>query len=271
MPFVARPAALVFLLAAIALAQGALAPGAQAQGQTQAKPAIPADAPIRRVALIPCPEPTEFAAITQQSGLIWAIINADNNEKMTAAMTADQVRIGERITAEVEAQLRAANFEVVRLPPSNRDKPNKLLDRYDAITVDADVILEIVVRHLGYFRPSIIWDYGPGVRIDTRLVVAADKRRLSTDDFGYARALRFSETESYDKRFKFADMDVLRANLPVAREGLESGAEPLAREVVAKIAEINAKGGTAAAASDSTFETTSDPDKRKDADTRSSN
>ena len=116
MPFVARPAAaLVFLLAAIALVPGALAPGAQAQtqGQTQAKPAIPADAPIRRMALIPCPEPTEFAAITQQSGLIWAIINADNNEKMTAAMTADQVRIGERITAAVEAQLRAANFEVV--------------------------------------------------------------------------------------------------------------------------------------------------------------
>lgn len=266
MPFASRIAGA--LAAILLLAVAALAPAAQAQAQT--KPA-PASQPIRKVALIPCPEPVDFVAITQQSGLIWAIVNSDNSDKMTAAMTSEQVRIGQRITDAVERELRQANIEVVRLPPSNRDKPNKLLDRYDAIQVDADVILEIVVRHVGYFRPHVIWDYGPGMRIDTRLVVAADKRRLSTDDFGYGRALRYSDTETYDKSFKFADMDVLRANLPAAREGLESGAEPLAREVAAKLAEINAKGGTAAPTSDSTFEASSDPDKRIGADTHSSN
>lgn len=225
----------VALAAILALPAGA--------AHAQAKPIS-----IKRIALIGCAEPAEYAAITGTGGasallgglvggVVSAIATAENSEKMTAAMTADPPNLAARINDAIEAQLREAGYEVVRVT-ATRDKTDKLLKDYSAIPVDADVYLDTMIKFVGYMRAGLGADYAPGVRIGLR-VVGPDKRtEIADDGFGYEQGRSFRSGYAFGSDYKFADMDSLRAQLPRAKEGLLASAGPLAADVVGKINDV---------------------------------
>lgn len=244
----------VALAAALALPAGA--------ALAQSKPI-----PIRKIALLGCAEPTEYSAITGTSGasalmgalvggVVSAIVTAENSEKITSAMIADPPNLAARINDAIEAQLREAGYEVVRVE-APRDKPDNLLKDYSRIAVDADVYLDTMIKFVGYMRAGLGVDYAPGVRIGLR-VVGPDKRtELADDGFGYEQGRRFRSGYAFGSEYKFADMDSLRTQLPRAKEGLLASAQPLAADVVGKINDV--RDGKA---SPSSTEAAADPSAR---------
>lgn len=232
----------------------------------QSKPA-----PIRKIALIDCPEPAEYAAVTGTGGamglmgglvggVVAAIVTEENSQKMTAAMTADPPNLGARITDAVEAQLREAGYEVVRVAVL-REKPSKLLEDYTGIAVEADAYLDIMIKFVGYMRAGLAIDYAPGVRIGLRLVGPDRRTEIADDGFGYEQGRRFRSGYAFGSDYKFANMDSLREQLPRAKEGLLASAQPLAADVVGKINDV--RDGKA---SPSSTQAGADPAQRKGPD-----
>lgn len=228
-------------LFAVALAAAFALPAGAAFAQTRPMP-------LKKIALIALSEPTEYAAVTETGGasmllgglvggIVSAVVTAENSEKITTAMAADPPNLGARITDAIEAQLREAGYEVMRVA-ATRDKADKLLKDYSAIAVDADAHLDIIIKFVGYVRAGLGTDYAPGVRIGLR-VVGADKRtEIADDGFGYEQGRRFRSGYAFGADYKFADMDSLRAQLPRAKEGLLNSAGPLAADVVGKINDV---------------------------------
>ena len=222
----------VALAAALALPAGA--------ALSQSKPI-----PIKKIALIDCPEPAEYAAVTGTGGamalvgglvggVVSAIITAENSEKITAAMTADPPNLGARITDAIEAQLREAGYEVVRVTAA-REKADKLLKDYSGLAVDADAFLDVIIKFVGYVRAGLAVDYAPGVRIGLRLVGPDKRTEIADDGFGYEQGRNFRSGYAFGSDYKFGDMDSLRAQLPRAKEGLLASTGPLAADVVGKV------------------------------------
>ncbi len=228
-------------LLAVALAAAPALPAGAAL--SQAKPI-----PIKKIALIACTEPTEYAAITGTGGasmllgglvggVVSAIATAENSEKITAAMAADPPNLAARINDAIETQLRESGYEVVRVM-ATRDKADKLMKDLSGVAVDADVYLDTIIKFVGYMRAGLGADYAPGVRIGLR-VVGPDKRtEIADDGFGYEQGRNFRSGYAFGSDYKFADMDSLRAQLPRAKEGLLASAGPLAADVVGKINDV---------------------------------
>lgn len=225
----------VVLAAVLALPAGA--------ALSQSKPIA-----IKKIALIGCTEPTEYSAVTGTGGasalmgaivgsVVSAIVTAENSEKITTAMTADPPNLAARINDAIEAQLREAGYDVVRVT-ATREKADKLLKDYSSIAADADIYLDTMIKFVGYMRAGLGADYAPGVRIGLR-VVGPDKRtEIADDGFGYEQGRTFRNAFAYGSDYKFADMDSLRAQLPRAKEGLLASAAPLAADVVGKINDV---------------------------------
>lgn len=204
--------------------------------------------PIRKIVLISCPEPAEFVASTGTSGaaalmgglvggIVAAIVSEENSKKLTLALANDPVPLGQRITDAVEAQLRQAGYEVVRVAAAH-DKPHKLLENYSGIADDADAYLDIIIKFAGYHRVGLAVDYAPGVRIGLRLVGPDRRTEIADDGFGYEQGRTFRSGYAFGSNYKFADMDSLREQLPRAKEGLLASAEPLAADVVGKVNDV---------------------------------
>ncbi|MCC7046651.1 MAG: hypothetical protein IT562_08070 [Alphaproteobacteria bacterium] len=204
--------------------------------------------PIKKIVLIACPEPAEFAATTGTGGamvmvgglvggIVAAVISEENSKKLTAALASDPVDLGRRITDAVETQLRGAGYEVVRVAAA-RDKPHKLLENYSGIADDADAYLDIIIKFAGYHRVGLAVDYAPGVRIGLRLVGPDRRTEIADDGFGYEQGRAFRSGYAFGSNYKFADMDSLREQLPRAKEGLLASAEPLAADVVGKVNDV---------------------------------
>lgn len=249
-------------LVAVALAAAAALPAAAALAQ--AKPIK-----IKTIALVGCSEPTEYAAVTGSGGasvllgglvggVVSAIATAENSEKLTAAMTADPPNLAAQINDAIEAQLRAAGYDVVRVTAA-RDKADKLLKDYSGIAVDADVYLDTIIKFVGYMRAGLGADYAPGVRIGLRIVGPDKRTELADDGFGYEQGRKFGSGYAFGSDYKFADMDSLRAQLPRAKEGLLASAGPLAADVVGKIGDVRDGKATSSVGSD-------DPTARKGPD-----
>jgi len=235
-------------------------------------PALAQDAPdkIKKIALIPCPEPEKYAASTMQGGMVWMMVNGDNADKFTEALARDPSKLPAMITDAVEANLRAQNIEVVRIA-ATREKPYLLLKDYSQIQTDADVILDVVISEAGYYRPAWINDLAPGVRIRAQLVSSATKQKIMDEHFAYGRGHRFTGRYDFSSSYKFANLDSLREQLPRAKEGMEKGAEPIAAELAGKVGEINRAGISAAAtAAAKAVEFSDEPEARR-SDDRGSN
>jgi hypothetical protein len=270
----------------LALSMLALTSAAPASAQT----APPADKAvpdrIRKIALIPAPEPLEYVALTKTGGtaaasfgLIGALIGgavaaaqtSENTPKMTEAMRALDARLGATLTDTLEARLRAQNLEIVRIESLAREKPHERLKDYSGIETDADAILDVVIRHVGYYRIQPTDDFGPGMRVDLRLVTAKTKQLILSDDPGYGLANNWSNKHKFDGIYVFANMDRVRQHAPIAKEGMEKGAVPIADEIAGKISEINSIGVAASMAkAKETAALSDDPDAKRN-DDRGSN
>jgi hypothetical protein len=230
---------------------------------------------IKKIALIPAPEPVEYVALTKNSqfgligGIIAAVQSAENTGKMTEAMTRAEARLGAWLSDTLEARLRAQNIEIVRVA-ATREKPHELLKDYAQIDTDADAILDIVIRMVGYYRLEVFDDFGPGMRVELRLVSPKTKQVILDDDPGYGLANNWSNKHKYDPKYVFANMDRLRERLVLAKEGMEQGSVPISDEIAGKISEINRLGIAASIVAAKSKVASDEPDAKR-SDDRGSN
>lgn len=258
-----------FAIRFLALSILAVTSAAPAAAQT-APPSPPAaDDKIRKIALIPAPEPLKYSAETMQGGALWRLQNGDNADKFTEALSRNPSRLAAMINDAVEAQLRAQNIEIVRID-AVRDKYQRLMD-FTQIQTDADAILEIRIGTAGYFRPAWINDFAPGVLVRAQLVVASTKQKVLDDHFAYGRGHPLGGRHNFSSDYKFANLDSLREQLPRAKEGMEKGVPQIAAELAGKVGEISRGGVTAVAAAKVKSEAISNDPDAKRSDDRGSN
>ena len=239
-----------------------LATSTRVQAQTQAS-ADPR--PIKKIALLQVEEQERIGArtIIPGGGAIWQMVFPDQTERVTAAFAPNPPPLGTALTDAVEASLRSAGYEVVRLRPAREDR-HKHLKSYAGIQTDAQAILDMSSPGAGFYRPSNTLAFRPLLAVRTKLVATEGGRTI---DQGY---LQFNLQHEPDApgyhQYKVEGIEELEADPAHAKASLLAMAPLLAAEVAKTVNEKNRPFDPAKASR----EASSDPDATR-SDDRSAN
>lgn len=223
------------VVAATLVAVALLVPPARAQAQTQ----TPVDSrPIKKIALLQIEEQERIGArtIIQGGGAIWQLVFPDQTERVTAAFAPNPPLLGTALTDAVEAALRAAGYEVVRVRTAREDR-HKFLKSYAGIRTDAQAILDMSSPGAGFFRPSNMLAFRPAMDVRAKLVATEGGRTI------YQGYLKFDLQHEPDApgyhQHKVEGIEELEADPPHAKASLVAIVPLLAAEVAKTVNEKN--------------------------------
>src|SRR5215510_11033623 len=203
--------------------------------------------PIRTIALISVPNAVQYEATDygSKAGMFGAI--------GAAAMTVDAKTMSEALTkaareanfdysremqAAVTERLKRAGYKVV-VVRAERGTPKELVADYAKVPVaDADALLDIDARHVGYTTYNIYDpDFRPYLLADVRLVSAKTRAVLYSEQvmFGYHNPYMSATQLPSDKKYYFKDFTALMADKPRAFEGWRQGTGAISDHLVQRL------------------------------------
>jgi hypothetical protein len=203
---------------------------------------------IRTIALISVPNPAQYDAVDYggKAGMFGAVggavIAADAktmSEALTKAAKDASFDYSREMQAAVAERLKRAGYKVV-VVRAERGAPNTLVSDYAKVpTGDADALLDIDARMVGYTTYNINDpDFRPNIQADVRLVSAKTRAVLYSEQvmFGYHNPYMSATQLPSDKKYYFKDFTALMADKPRAFEGWRQGTRAIADHIAQRIA-----------------------------------
>src|SRR5262249_13038999 len=203
----------------------------------------PQGEPLKAIALIDVPNPAQYQASDYGSkaamfgavgGVAIALDAKTMSETLTAAAKEASFDYGREMQAAVTERLRRAGFKVVMVR-AEREAPNAPIPDYGKVpAADADALLDIDARMVGYASASITdSDFRPYLHADVRLVSAKTRAVLYSEQvmFGYQNPFMSATQLPSDRKYYFKDFGALMADKPRAFEGWRQGTRAIADHI----------------------------------------
>jgi hypothetical protein len=135
----------------------------------------------------------------------------------------------------VETALDARQYRVIRAPAS-RSQPNTWLESYGYVATEADAILDLVIRSVGYVAPAALRNYRPVVQVSARLVAGPTRQVVYAEQISYGlRDLRGETVIQADRQFSFRNYSDLAASPDRAAEGIRAGIRHVASSIARQL------------------------------------
>ncbi len=188
---------------------------------------------IKKIALTTIKEPTY--GIGDTSGGLFGVVGAaavagatqSKAERFNAAMRQQDLHLGAELTDAIEAELRAHGYEVSRVDV-DRQAPNRLLESYDGVQVEADALLDVVIFDVGFITAPLR-DYLPVetvylrlVKLPTREVLYSDRPMYSTMFIAQVRP------PAENAKNTFGTFDEMMADPATVAKVFETSVKPMA-------------------------------------------
>lgn len=198
---------------------------------------------IRTIGLVQIDSPKEYDyhdynPALGQGGLIGASVNAVSNnirqEKLTAALAAEGFDYGPELTEALEARLRDAGYEVVRVPVT-RKRPIKWLKTYEGLP-EADAYLDVATNGVGYrkhyFSRGLDSEHHPLVDVKARLADrAGEPLYIGVVTYGLEKQKRRTTLKPDAKHLSTESYDDLLKDTALVAEGVRAAVDAVARQI----------------------------------------
>lgn len=207
----------------------------------------PKGEPIRTIALISVPNPALYEAVDYggKAGMFGAIggavIAADAktmSETLTKVAREANFDYSREMQTAVTERLKRAGYRVV-IVRAERGAPKELVADYAKVPpVDADALLDIDARMVGYATYNINDpDFRPYLTADVRLVSAKTRAVLYSEQvmFGYQNPYMSATQLPSDRKYYFKDFSALMADKPRAFEGWRQGTRAIADHIAQRL------------------------------------
>jgi len=203
--------------------------------------------PLKTIALINVPNPVQYEAVDwgSKAGMFGAVggvaIQADAktmSEALTKAAKEASFDYSREMQTAVAERLRRAGFKLVMVR-AEREAPNALILDYGKVpAADADALLDIDARTVGYASYNIADpDFRPYLRADVRLVSAKTRAVLYSEQvmFGYQNPYMSGTQLPSDRKYYFKDFSALMADKSRAFEGWRQGTRAIADHIAQRL------------------------------------
>ena len=199
---------------------------------------------IQTIALLPCDEPSDLeSGMVTHPGQVFGIAGmivgsidkAEKSSGLTQQMRATKFSACAELLSALETGLQARNYRVVRAA-AERPAPNTWIENYGSVPTEADAILDVVIRSVGYVAPAALRNYRPVVRVSARLAAGPGRQVVYSEQISYGLRDQRGETViPADQQHGISDYAELSSSPERAAEGIRAGIRRVAQSIAQQL------------------------------------